>query len=254
MLVALCGLLAWGCATKTEFPHEGPGWPSDRAKGTVPDGVLGVCRVPNTTRPLLVDEHLWQHAPACAPNTPSRFLRLGFKPTPSSNESNEADAAREQGKYLATLRDGATAEGGNNKIEALVRALHERGARDPALRNRVSAQTTKDGICDYGYLLNTMASQHEKLAKGDKCIVHAYDTVVRGEVCLFDSANAEAVWLTSSWSCLAHTGALGEAESCYRRCGYDDYCAKQVSCAEPDIDLLLCALGVCIPEPRAGGL
>ena len=250
-LATFYGVLAWGCATTTEFQYEGPGWPSDRAKGTVPEGMLGVCRVANTTRPVLVDERLWEHARTCTPNTPARFIRLGFAPTASMNE---ADASREQEKYLAALRDGAKSEGGNIQLVSLIRALHERGLRDPLLHNRVSRQTTKDGVCDYSYLLNTMASQHERLAKGDKCTAHAYDTAARAEVCLFDTARPEGVWLTSSWSCVAHTGALGEAESCYRLCGYDDYCAKHVSCSEPDVDLLLCALGVCVPEPRAGGL
>jgi hypothetical protein len=213
--------------------------------------VLGVCRVANTARPVVVDETLWQHAPGCMPNTPSSFLRLGFTPTSSSNEG---DAIQEQERYLAALRDGAKTEEGNNRIVSLVRALHERGLRDPSLHNRVSVQTTRDGICDYSYLLSTMASQHDKLANGDKCTAHTYDVATRSDACLFDRKSPEGVWLTSSWACVAHTGALGEAESCYRLCGYDDYCAKQVSCSEPDIDLLLCALGVCIPEPRAGGL
>ena len=56
------------------------------------------------------------------------------------------------------------------------------------------------------------------------------------------------MWLTSAWSCVTHTGAVGEEQSCYRLCAYDDYCARQVSCAAPDIDLLLCTLGVCLPE------
>ena len=250
-LGAFVGFLAWGCATSTEFNYEGPGWPSDRARGTVPEGELGVCRMPNTMRPLIVDAKLWDHAPACSPKTPARFIRLGFAPTAGAHE---AEAAQEQEKYLATLRDGAKPEGGNQELVSLIRALHERGLHDPTLHNRVSRQTTKDGICDYGYLLNTMATQHEKLAKGDRCTAHAYDTAARSEACLFDTARPEGVWLTSSWSCVAHTGALGESESCYRLCGYDDYCAKQVSCSGPDVDLLLCALGVCVPEPRAGGL
>ena len=69
---------------------------------------------------------------------------------------------------------------------------------------------------------------------------------------LFDTTRDEVVWLTSSWSCATHTGALGEHTSCFQLCAYDDYCAKQVSCSAPDIDLLLCAMGVCIPEPRVG--
>ena len=82
--------------------------------------------------------------------------------------------------------------------------------------------------------------------------MEAYDPKVRSEVCLFDVNSDEAVWLTSSWSCVTHSGAIGEDSSCFRKCAYDDYCAKQVSCAAPDIDLLLCSMGVCLAEPRAG--
>jgi len=92
----------------------------------------------------------------------------------------------------------------------------------------------------------------DKLAGGDKCAARAYDTTLRAETCLFDVSHEEAVWLTSSWSCVTHTGALGTESSCFRMCAYDDYCAKHVSCATPDVDLTLCALGVCLPEQRAG--
>ena len=75
---------------------------------------------------------------------------------------------------------------------------------------------------------------------------------VRAEVCLFDTNRDEVVWLTSSWSCVTHSGSLGDDTSCFQLCGYDDYCAKQVNCTAPDVDLLLCAMGVCLPEPKAG--
>lgn len=246
------GLLTWvGCATSTEFYYEGPGAPSDRSTGTVPEGVLGVCRLPNTARPVIMDEKLWEHARTCTPQTPARFLRLGYTPI---SATNEADAIKEQDRFLTALKEGQK-EGGNNQLVSLLRNLHERGLRDSALHNRVSRQTTKDGICDYTYLLNTMAAQREKLAKkDDKCTAQAYDTSVKNEVCLFDTTHAEVVWLTSSWPCVTHTGALGDSTSCYRMCSYDDYCAKHVSCASPDIDLLLCAMGVCLPEQRAGNL
>jgi hypothetical protein len=51
---------------------------------------------------------------------------------------------------------------------------------------------------------------------------------------------------------VAFTGTIGEGQSCYRMCEFDDFCAAQVSCASADLDLLLCALGVCLPEKVAG--
>lgn len=238
-----------GCATSTEFYYEGPGTPPERTTGTVPDGVNGVCRMPDTARPLIVDEKLWEHARICTPRTPTRFIRLGYKPV---SAASEAEAYKEQEKVLATIKDGEKEDGGNNVLVALMRSLQERGLKDPMLRSRVSRQTTRDYICDYTYLLNTMSKQRDKLAKGDKCTAHAYDTATRAETCLFDSTRQEAVWFTSSWSCVTHTGELGTESSCFRLCAYDDYCAKHVSCGTPDVDLLMCALGVCVPEARAG--
>jgi hypothetical protein len=243
------GVLGAGCATSTEFINEGPGAPTDRATGTVPEGSLGVCRQPNTARPIIADQKLWEHARTCTPNTPARFVRLGYRPV---NASNEADALKEQETILAVLKEGAKDDGGNNKLVALMRSLHDRGAKDPNLTERVSRQTTHDYICEYSYLLGTMARERAKLAHGDKCTARAYDSVVRGETCLFDTARDETVWLTSSWSCVTHTGALGTESSCFRMCAYDEFCAKHVSCATPDVDLTMCALGVCVPLARAG--
>ncbi len=243
------GVVVAGCSTSTEFYYEGPGQPSDRATGTVPEGVNGVCRLPNTARPIIVDQKLWEHARVCNPRTPPRFIRLGYSPVAATNE---ADAIKEQEKLLATIKDGQKDEGGNNTLTALVRQLQERGLRDPILRLRVSRQTTRDGVCDYTYLLNTMSHVREKLSKGEKCAAKAYDTTAKTEVCLFDTSHEEAVWLTSSWTCVTHTGALGSESSCFRMCNYDDYCAKHVSCATPDVDLTMCVLGVCVPEQRAG--
>ncbi len=237
------------CGTSTEYFYEGQGGPTQRTTGTVPDGEIGVCRMPMTARPLLVDEKLWDHARICTQQTPARFIRLGYTPVAATNE---AEALKEQERYFGTLREGEKSEGGNNQLVSLLRNLHERGLKDPLLHNRVARQTARDGVCDYSYLLNTMATQRHKLAKGEKCAAQAYDTTVRGDVCLFDTTHEETVWLTSSWSCVAHTGTLGDDTSCYRLCGYDDYCAKQVTCSAPDIDLLMCAMGVCLPEARAG--
>jgi hypothetical protein len=238
-----------GCSTSTEFYNEGPGTPADRATGTVPDGVIGVCRQPNTARPIIADQKLWEHARTCNPRTPARFIRLGYSPVAATSE---ADALKEQEAILAAVKEGQREDGGNNRLVALMRTLHERGLKDSALRDRVSRQTTRDYICDYTYLLNTMARQRQKLAPTETCAAHAYDSTARAETCLFDVSHDEVVWLTSSWSCVTHTGALGTESSCFRMCSYDDYCAKYVSCATPDVDLALCALGVCVPEPRAG--
>jgi hypothetical protein len=249
-LLGLFGLCAGaGCATSTEFINEGPGSPPDRATGTVPDGVLGACRQPNTARPVIVDQKLWEHLRTCTPRTPLRFLRLGYTPVAAASE---ADALKEQEGILAVLRDGQKDEGGNNKLVALMRTLHERGLKDASLRDRVSKQTTHDYICDYTYLLNTMARQRAAISAGERCAAKVYDTSVRTETCLFDVSHDEVVWLTSGWSCVTHAGELGTESSCFRMCAYDDFCAKHVSCATPDVDLTLCALGVCLPEQRAG--
>jgi hypothetical protein len=248
-LLCALGLGGAACATSTEFYNEGPGLPTDKATGTVPEGVLGVCRMPNTARPVIVDVKLWEHARTCTPRTPARFVHLGYTPL---NATNEADAIKEQELILAEIKAGQVDEGGNNRLVALMRNLHERGLKDPTLRSRVSRQTTRDYTCDYTFLLNTMSRQRDRLFKGEKCATRAYDSVVRGETCLFDVARDESVWLTSSWSCVTHTSTSGDESSCFRMCGYDDYCAKYVSCATPDVDLTMCALGVCVPEARAG--
>jgi hypothetical protein len=248
-LILALGVVGAACSTSTEYINEGPGLPTDRATGTVPEGVLGVCRMPNTARPVIADVKLWEHARTCTPRTPPRFIHLGYTPVAATNE---ADALKEQELILNEIKAGQNDAGGNNRLVALMRNLHERGLKDPNLRGRVSRQTTHDYICDYTYLLNTMATQRERLYKGETCATRAYDSVVRGETCLFDVTHAEVVWLTNSWSCVTHTGALGASSSCFQMCAYDDYCAKHVSCATPDIDLTMCALGVCVPEARAG--
>ena len=43
-----------------------------------------------------------------------------------------------------------------------------------------------------------------------------------------------------------------DAQSCHALCGYDDYCVRQVSCTATDVDLMICAAGLCLPEPRTG--
>ena len=247
-LLGVCAPLAtaWGCATTTEFHYEGPGQPAERSYGSVPDGEVGVCKVPGTRRPFLVDERLWDNTRFCTPRTPSRFIRIGY------GSDDDPNADKEQERLLRVLKDGRREDGGNTQLVNLMRALRDRGLKDSYLRDRVMRETARENVCDYTYLLNTMAKQRDKIAKGNKCTTTVYDPVTRGEVCLIDTKRDEVVWLTSSWTCVTHTGAMGEATSCYHLCGYDDFCAKQVLCATQDIDLVMCTLGVCLPEQRAG--
>ena len=95
------------------------------------------------------------------------------------------------------------------------------------------------------------ARKHQQ-KRGGACPARVYDPEEHREVCLFDLKVPQAAWLTGAWSCLAFTETPGQGESCYRTCNYDDYCAAQVSCAAPDFDLVLCALGICLPEKVAG--
>src|SRR5688572_10111979 len=136
---------AWGCAS-TEFFNEGPGQPTDRASGAVPDGMLGVCKLPETKRPLMVDQKLWDNTRFCTSRTPSRFLRLGYGSTKDPN----ADADQE--KVLATLKEGQKEERGNTSLVNLFRGLRTRGLKDPYLRDRVARETTREYVCDYTYL------------------------------------------------------------------------------------------------------
>jgi hypothetical protein len=97
-----------------------------------------------------------------------------------------------------------------------------------------------------------MVKERSRLDAGNTCSVEAYDQKQRNEKCLFDVARSDAVWVSSAWDCVAHINELGDEQSCHRLCAYDDYCTRQVSCAASDLDLLLCVMGVCLPEQRAG--
>jgi hypothetical protein len=125
------------------------------------------------------------------------------------------------------------------------------GADDPKLKARIERMNARTFACDYAYMLNTTRTEYAKVSN-DNCPAYAYDPVLRRDVCMFDLRIPEAAWLTSSWSCLAFTDTAGEGESCHRMCAYDDYCASQISCTQPDFDLVMCALGVCMPEEVAG--
>lgn len=232
-----------GCAS-TEFFPEGPGQPTDLASGNVPTGMLGVCRRPFTQRPPIVNPTLWEHARTCVASTPSTFIRLGY----GQERGNPAEATRKVDKMMEALREGPKQEAGNTKVLTMLRQIRSEGESDPWLRDRIFKQSARTAVCDFTYLLNTMGSESKDLKQGDKCAAHAYDQRDRKEVCLFDTGVSEAVWLTSAWACVTRTGEIGNAESCHRLCSYDDYCARQVSCVAPDLDLALCALGVCLPS------
>jgi hypothetical protein len=236
--------VAVGCGS-TEFFYEGQGQLPDRATGTVPPGEIGVCKRPNTHRPLIVGQKLWDDAKLCTAKTPTTFIQLGF----GTGEGNDVDPDGQQQRLLTVLHEGENENTGNTHLVTFLRALHEYALKDPRLKEKVSRDTARDAVCDYTYLLNTMSKQRAKL-ETSKCTAMVYDQTSRSDACLFDDAREESLWLTSSWSCIAHTGAIGEEMSCHRLCAYDDFCAKQVTCTAPDVDLMLCAMGVCLPSAR----
>lgn len=246
---ALLGIgVASGCAS-TEFHNEGPGTASDRASGNVPYGSLGVCKRPFTKRPPIVSEKLWENARTCTPNTPPEHIRIGYGRTNAAEGDGDADGR--MSRILEALRETSKDENGNNAFTAMIRAVRDDAEKDPLLRDRIGHGSALATPCDFRYLLNNMSGAREKLTPGDRCTVEVYDPKLRAEACLFDAANEQALYLTSTWDCVAHTGKAGQEQSCYRLCGYDDYCARQVSCAAPDIDLVLCTMGVCLPKPIA---
>lgn len=248
-LGAVAALSLFGCATATEFYYEGPGQPSDRASGAVPAGSLGVCRVPGAKKPPIVAQQIWDDAKLCGSRTPDSYIRIGYG---KAYDPTDVESDKTMATLIDALKEGPNEKTGNNRLVAVLKVLHENGLKDPDLRNRVARESSRTGVCDYTYLLNTMSRERAKLDGGDRCSVEVYDPKQKAETCVFDQSHAEVVWLTSSWSCVSHTQAVGEEQSCHRLCGYDDYCAKQVNCAAPDVELLLCAMGVCVPVPRAG--
>lgn len=245
-LLALTAL-ALGCVS-TEYGYEPPGQPSDRASGAVPAGSLGVCKVPESKKPPLVSATLWEHARPCSARTPASFIRLGYgRGGEGASGAPEADA--QMGRMLEVLGRAPKGEDGKTDFAAMLRALREEAIKDPALASRV-ARDPGAKSCDIPYLLNTMARERPNVAAG-ACTAEVYDQQARTEACLFDTGREEALWLTSAWDCVTFTEAVGREQSCHRLCAYDDYCAKQVSCAAPELDLILCAMGVCVPEARA---
>lgn len=252
--LAVSGLLglwtAAGCAPTIEYPPEGPGQPTPKAAGTLPPGSVGVCKLPFTKRPPIVGEQLWEHASSCTPRTPASYIRLGYAKTGSAGADPETEQLVE--RVLGALAEGTKAEGGNNQLTGALRAVRGYAAKRDELRSRVARESPTEQACDFTYLLNTMQATRGKLSPDDPCTARVFDPVTRADQCLFDMKRAEAAWVTSGWDCMTFTGALGNDTSCHQLCGYDDYCARQVYCAAGDLDLMLCALGVCLPEPRSG--
>jgi len=240
---------AAGCAS-TEYVYEGPGQPSERASGALPPGAVGVCKVPNTRRPPIVSQELWDHARPCGGRTPPSYIRLGYGKDGAAGQDPEAEQQIE--RLLAALREGTKVEGGNNEMLSAVRAVRTFATRRDELSTRVVRQSSVENPCDFTYLLNTMSAAREKLSPEQRCTAEVFDPQKRAEVCLFDVNRAEGMWLTSGWDCVTFTGAMGNEQSCHRLCAYDDYCTRQVSCAAGDLDLMLCAMGVCLPEPNKG--
>lgn len=233
----------------TEYGYEPPGQPTDKASGAVPAGSLGVCKVPNTKRPPLVNQTLWDHARLCNSRTPPTHVRLGYaKHGELTHKAVLEEAEAQMNRMLDVLRKTPKTEGGKTDFAAMLRALRAEAIKDPTLEARV-ARDSSPTQCDVPYLLNTMSKERPALS-GSQCTAEAYDPKVRDEVCLFDTSREEALWLTSAWDCVTFTGVVGREQSCHRLCAYDDYCAKQVSCTAPELDLILCAMGVCLPEPR----
>lgn len=241
-----------GCAT-TEFFPEGPGQPPDRSKGTVPAGSVGVCRRPQSRKPPIVNPALWEHTPVCTPRTPDAYIRIGYgrEANPGAMQGTDAEADKQMERLLTTLSEGSDPKEGNNKILTMLRGLQDYALKQPALRDRVTRESSRPLPCEFTYMLNTMVQERAKIEPNEQCTAHVYDTKERRDVCLFDMNAKGVAWLTSSWDCMTRVNPA-EAQSCHALCAYDDYCVRQVSCTATDVDLMLCAAGVCLPEPRTG--
>lgn len=242
LAAALAG--AAGCGT-TEFHSEGPGQPDYRTYGAVPVGMVGVCKRPFSMQPDIISDVIWEHADDCRTTTPRDYLRIGYGNT---TKDPAADRAKHQ-RIMKALYDG---EEENIAILSMLRAVRGEALDDPWLKDRVSRESARREACDFSYLLNRMREQNLLIRPdADPCAVYAYDQFERVESCLFETEVEQAVWTTSAWACMTRTGNIGKGESCHKVCAFDDYCASQVSCAQADLDLALCALGVCVPEADA---
>ena len=247
-LLAIVAISLAGCPA-TEFYKEGPGVASDRASGVAPAGAIGACRIPATKRPPLVNEALWKNLRKCSEKTPRRYLQLGYGRTAEGGVDGDADSRVD--RIMRSIQDAAKEPDGNIRMMGMLRDVRRYAASDQRLVARIERAGSRTYPCDYRYLFTTMIKQQEK-SQRDRCPIYVYDPKLRREHCLFDVKVEGTGWLTGSWGCFAFTDTVGEGESCYRKCAYDDYCAAQVSCSSPDFDLVMCALGVCMPEKAKG--
>ena len=248
VLAGATSLLA-GCPA-TLFYDEGPGQPGDKASGLAPPGSVGVCRVRLSRKPPLVNGELWRNMPMCNKRTPRRYLRIGYGRigAPSTQDTVET---RRIDNVMSVVKEVSKIDDGNRRMLGMLRTVRREALAEPELASRVERASGRTYACDYSYLLNITNKEYRVLSSG-VCPAFAYDAKQKRNVCLFDTSIDWATWLTSAWSCMAFTGTVGEGQSCYRLCAYDDYCAEQVSCAAPDFDLVLCSLGVCMPEKMRG--
>jgi hypothetical protein len=248
-LVLLLGAVALVGCPSTMFIDEGTGQPGDRASGFAPPGSIGACRLLGSKRPPIVEKELWDHLRVCNKRTPHRYVRIGYGEV--LHEDTEDD--RQMKLIMAALGHAYTEVDGNVKMLRMLRAVQQAALHDEELASRVDRWSGRTYACDYTYLFGTTEKTYSKLGVGeDPCPAYVFDPKLRRDVCLFDLSVKEAKWLESAWDCLAFTDTLGEGESCHRMCAFDDYCSAQVSCARGDFDLVLCGLGVCMPERRQG--
>lgn len=219
----------------------------------MPAGSVGVCKRPQSRKPPILNAVLWEHAPVCSARTPDSFIRVGYsRAAPAGSEqSTDPEADKQMERLLTTLGEGSDPKEGNNKLVTMLRGLQDYAIRQPALRDRVTRESSRPLPCDFTYMLNTMVIERGKIEPNDTCTAHAYDPKDKKDVCLFDMSVKGVPWLTSSWDCMTRVSPA-EAQSCHALCAYDDYCVRQVSCTSTDVDLMLCAAGVCLPEPRSG--
>lgn len=248
VLAAATSLMA-GCPA-TLFYDEGPGQPGDKASGIAPPGSVGVCRVRLSRKPPIVNEELWRNMPVCNKRTPRRYLRVGYGKI-GAPSSEDTIATRRVDKIMSVVKNAGGIQDGNVRMLGMLRSVKREALDDADLASRVERASGRTYACDYTYLLNITDKEYRAL-DGGVCPAFAYDAKQKRDVCLFDTAIDWTTWLTSAWSCMAFTGTVGEGQSCYRLCSYDDYCAAQVSCAAPDFDLVLCSLGVCMPDKMRG--
>ena len=237
-----------GCpGTSTIFIDEGPGLASDRASGKAPPGTVAACKVRDSKRPPIINPALWKNLKPCTSRTPRRYLRVGFSTTKGAPD---LAAERRLASMMEGVELGMAEAQGNVKILGAIRALQQEAVRVPTLANRVERYSARSQACDYARFLNT--ADKRRKAADDKCSVYAYDPAERRESCLFDSNVPAGMWLTSGWDCVAFTNTVGEGGSCHRMCAYDDYCSAQAGCTANDFSLVMCALGVCLPDKVAG--